>query len=484
MPSTSPRTGVPTEAPSNMRPLPPETNNPTLLPTTVPTKDPTHSPTSGPTGTPTTEKPTQVPTVSPTYLPTMLPTAPPAATATPTTSPTKSCSPDRLENVILEINDDVYVDIDESGTLSPGDLFVFEENELSTPTFPMGNSVGHCTILENVSQNDNLYCTINFDFPEGTIVFQGVFAESTIVGGTGCYSGLQGTGSPTFDSGNFFHNITRDSGVVSPSCSSDWLDATWVEEGGDTYVDSDRSGSVTPGDVFVFDSNQVSVTADDDTVLARGTTAGVCMVMPRVNDNSFCLISFTFQDDATNTTIGTLTVMGSFASMSITGGTGCFGGTSGLVQGGSDPLGFAYEFTIDPRDGSTLPSEDCTPDIFDLTWMQAGEPFFADYNRDGAPSPGEMYLMQDHAVQVGANVQGTATGQCIVMPEMDEFYCRMTFSFEEGSLVAVGFFGEMVISAASGCFRHVKSGLMRGKVADGTVHADGIYDYIFEDIIT
>jgi len=381
--------------------------------------------------------------------------------------PTSQCRDDRTKFLIEETNEDIYINIDGDAGLSPGDVFVFGQSILETTGLPNGITSGQCVVLEDVNVTDNLYCTMNFDFPEGSIVLQGVFYKTTVVSGTDCYAGLHGKNSPSLRTNGFEHNITKDDGLSQYECPHQLLTTTWIESSGDTYVDSDRSGSVTPGDLFVFDSNRISM---GDNGMIVGTVSGICIVMPRVNGITFCLISIE------NSTVGTLTAMGSFSSMTITGGTGCFVGISGVVQGESHPQGFAYSLSVDSQDvESAYLLQHCTVDIFDTTWIHRGEDVFIDHNGDGLESPGEMYLIDNRSVQTGLFVDGLAVGHCVLLgKDVSTTYCRINFSFPEGTVAAIGFIETMVIVGASGCFRPAAGGLMKGTIVDGT------YSYTFE----
>ena len=54
----------------------------------------------------------------------------------------------------------------------------------------IGESQGRCIVLEDTTDFDNLYCTIEFIFGDNSIVFQGVFFELVAVAGTGCFEGV------------------------------------------------------------------------------------------------------------------------------------------------------------------------------------------------------------------------------------------------------------------------------------------------------
>eukprot|EP00977_Amphora_coffeiformis_P001074 scaffold222_cov175-Amphora_coffeaeformis.AAC.19 len=412
--------------------------------------------------------PSVLPSTFPTSTPTEFPSLTPTLSILPSTAPTSQCLNDRTQFLIGETNNDIYININGDAGLGSGDVFIFSRSMLETPGFKSGITSGQCVVLENIDVVDNIYCTMNFDFPEGSIVFQGIFYTSTVIGGTGCYAGLYGKNIPSLRTSGFEHNISRGTGLPKSKCPEHLLNTTWIETSGDTYVDSDRSGSVTPGDLFVFDSNRISM---GDNGIMMGTVAGICVVMPRVSDNTFCLVSFE------SPAFGTLTAMGSFSSMTITGGTGCFVGLSGVVRGASHPQGFAYSLSLDFHDGDeSVPLlSNCTADIFNTSWVQSGDEVFVDHNGDGIESPGEVYLIENHSVQAGLLGNGLAVGHCVLLGnEMNNTYCRINFSFSEGTLAAAGFIDKMVIVGASGCFQRAEGGLMKGIVVNGS------YNYTFE----
>ena len=441
-----------------------EPGQPTFSPSTTPTENPSIQPSIPPSMTPSvaatllpSRVPSVVPSVSPTFYPTFEPSLRPvvpslAPTAhMPTQLSTTLCARDRTQYAMREDNNDIFVDIDGGGVLSTGDIFVFDRSNLTTPGFPRGYTSGHCVVLEDVNRMDNVYCTMNFDFPEGSIALQGVFLSTTVVGGTECYADLHGSASPRLERGTFIHRISKDNGR---DCPSEWWNTTWFEKAGDTFVDTDRSRSATPGDMFCFDGNDISVGSQNDETV--GTVAGVCFIMPQVDEDTFCLVSFTFASNNARR-MGTLTAMGLFSSMTITGGTGCFVGLTGRIGGGSHTNGFAYTLTIDDDEIHS----NCTKGILDEQWVEIGNDIFIDFNGDKTASPGEIYLIENHTIRAGP-LLGNATGHCVVLDGSTERYCRLTFLFEEGTLAVIGFFSQMVIVGASGCFHDFQNGVMRG----------------------
>ena len=213
-------TKAPAGQPGTMRPTARPTKNPTASPTKAPvgqmTPSPTPAPTPRPTSAPTTREPTpgtdvptpqspptRSPTPEPTPEPTVAPTPSPVATTpspvattpspvatTPSpvaTTPAPTEQPPSsdcdvadaiIAGTIFESAGDESVDLAGDGEIGPGDVFIFDSNELRTETASTGLSDGRCVLLEDqVDTVDNYYCFVNFIFEEGTIQMQGVFFE-------------------------------------------------------------------------------------------------------------------------------------------------------------------------------------------------------------------------------------------------------------------------------------------------------------------
>ena len=222
----------------------------------------------------------------------------------------------------------------------------------------------------------------------------------------------------------------------------------WLETPGDVFIEYIR-GVENPGDVYIFDNNVI------DAGGLSGLVSGECTVLP-VSGDSYCTISFQFPE-------GTITVQGAFFRvMSITGGTGCFSGISGLVQGdtapgaGSVDFFLQYTFTVDGVADVPLT---CNNRIFDFPWYESGEDQFLDYDRNNVISQGDMFVFDQHAVIITAlSIQATAAGRCVTIEQVttaNNSFCSIVFAFDDGELVVQGFFEEMTIIAGSGCFEGV-----------------------------
>ena len=208
---------------------------------------------------------------------------------------------------------------------------------------------GECTVLPG---DEDSFCTISFEFPEGTLAIQGVFFRvMTITGATGCFTGLTGlVEGDVLDVGEedddddfvLEYSFTVD-GIADQdlNCNDRIFEFPWFETGEDQFLDYDRSGSVTPGDMFVFDDHPVFVSA----LGINGVAAGRCMIIEEIasGNNSFCSIVFAFRT-------GELVLQGFFDDMTIVAGSGCFTGVVGTAQVvGSNNI-FEYNFQIGDPD--------------------------------------------------------------------------------------------------------------------------------------
>ena len=75
----------------------------------------------------------------------------------------------RIDNTLIEVKDDVEINRFDA-LESPGDIFVFDNNPVSTNGYASGTSAGRCILLEDVEIMNNLYCHIVFEFPEGMVL--------------------------------------------------------------------------------------------------------------------------------------------------------------------------------------------------------------------------------------------------------------------------------------------------------------------------
>lgn len=243
----------------------------------------------------------------------------------------------------IETPSDTFIQYDPRSE-GPGDVYIFDNNPVFVPGGMVGLISGECTVLPGANQDT--YCTISYEFLEGTITVQGAFFRvMSITGATGCFTGIsglvEGAGVDGDSSSDYYlsYLFTVD-GIADQEldCTEDIFDYPWFEVGQDQYIDYDRDSRVSPGDMFVFDGHDVFVTA----LGVDAVAAGRCIVIEeaQTNNNSFCSIIFAFGN-------GELIIQGFFNDLTIVAGSGCFEGTQGKVQVSTSGNFFEYNFFID-----------------------------------------------------------------------------------------------------------------------------------------
>lgn len=395
------------------------------------------------------------------------PTFSDSPTTIPSSAPTVDCANYDLQSAfVVETNDDSITDVDGSGTLTPGDVYVFDNVARVNGTDIAGQIYGRCTVLEDVGVLE--YCALHMTFPSGTVYAQGPFIDMTIVEGTDCYFGY--AGSILADAINetefgYTFEVVLDEEPLSPDCPSAFSEMSqWIETAGDTFVDPDSDGLFSAGDFLVFDNNTITVGAN-----TTGIVTGECVILP-TTDFEYCLITYEFEE-------GSLTVQGVFFSgMVVIGGTGCFRGKQGFVVGSTfDESSFAHDVTF----ADSPPPLNCIGGLFGLTWREAGNKTLSDYDLNGILSEGEKFVWDSHTLEVGNGIlEGTASGRCSLLPgfeDDDEVYCLISFEFDDlGTLVLQGIYSEMNIVGGSGCFLDVKGRVNAEQVGDTS------FEYTFE----
>ena len=475
---------------SSAPPIVNATDVPTMSPTTVPptvsptTAFPTVSPTLEPTATPTLQ-PSDSPTVStapsgPTDAPSSAPGGPTLAPSDlPSQAPSDvSCDVrlERLQSITVdELVDEIFLDIKGNGR-SPGDVYVFEGNEL-TDNYSSGQrgvSNGRCVVLQDDSFDENVYCAMEFAYPEGSIFVQGFFGQMMIVGGTGCYVDVQGyliPGPSGIGVTSFFFDI-HENGITCIDPSS-LFQFPWVDNDNGEFVTWDNNGP-TVGDIYVFDNHDFFNSAG----ILQGTVEGECILVRNATDNdkSFCMVTFnTFAGDK-------LTAQGIHENMVITGGTSCFFGASGTVQGNTpNGRGSRFEYNVDLQFPGDLKPPTCPPAaIFADRWVGPliGQPI--DYRGDG-DSGGDLFVIDTNPLTI-PSLSGThtQTGRCAFLNDVAaQQYCNIVVSLGAiGQIALQGYFNEMTIVGGSGCFQ----GLQGTVVGDNTTPAQVTYTWsIVED---
>lgn len=154
-----------------------------------------------------------------------------------------------------------------------------------------------------------------------------------ITGGTGCFYGATGVIWAEANGNLYEHNMLFDHDTPTPSCTAGIFDGPWYEysEGGES-IDYDGDGRTSTGDMWLFDYHEIY--PNDE--LPGGTVSGKCILMDEIDaeEYTYCQMVFVFDE-------GQLVVEGFFSEMTIVGGSGCFAGITGIVEG------YPYEFDDD-----------------------------------------------------------------------------------------------------------------------------------------
>eukprot|EP00977_Amphora_coffeiformis_P014249 scaffold3946_cov177-Amphora_coffeaeformis.AAC.12 len=464
----------------------PTTDRPTPLPTRKPTKSPSKSPSRSPVASSKspTQSPTRSPVASPTPLstvknltddstqsspttdrPTPLPTRKPtkSPSVAPTERPTAMPSDARPETYDDgyyygddyygdDYYDDEYYDdeyFDDDG-LSPGDVYVMEENQLTTPGYEDGYSSGRCVVLSDTTNENNLYCSVSFTFDEGSIFIAGLLYELVVVGGTGCFEGIVGEVSlQTPGTGDLAYQVDAIYNAPSNACSA-LEDTTWVRLVNEVSIDWGRDGSLSPGDSYVFDSNPVTVPGGE----LAGSVAGECMYLQgTLYTELYCTMTFAFA-------WGKLVVEGVLGNMVIVGGTGCFFEASGSVSGSiaTGPVQ-SFSITYDAVDSASKSS--CSWNVFDNPWTEPYGESYVDYQPNGAEDSAEIYAYGNKDITIplsgSATVQGILNGRCIILGS--SYYCSYTVQLPDGMVHFRGFWEDMTILSGTGCYRGFSGGV-------------------------
>ena len=282
----------------------------------------------------------------------------------------------------------------------------------------------------------------------GFVVAQGAFYDLTIVAGTGCYTGIQGIVEVTYAGAipaseiNYNFAIKTDNEdcmVPEPHFTSPWVGS----DNSDYWFDWDRNRVFSAGDTVVFDTNYFT-TGEGVT----GFFEGECMDVGEVD--LFCLITFLTGPLSENK----LMAQGALDNMVITAGLGCFFGASGTINGSFDGDEGSFVFQLNIDDTNSMHDPACPSDLFDEVWEENYGEVYVDYLADDF-SEGDAYVFVDKSIRTPSKGEiGVLTGRCVVVDiEASATYCNIVFELDEGDIVVQGFFGEMVIVGASGCFQ-------------------------------
>ena len=497
----------------------------TSLPTTnIPTSpSPTFSlPTATPSLLPTTQSPTRVPTGSPTAFPvngtccpipfhihqfesltyfgliaiTTVPTAIPTGTSTTTVAPTFVPDCDMLNFTFVEQSNDVRLDMFLNG-YGPGDVYLFEANDLFLGSRVVGTSRGRCIVLEDVDLTDNVYCTMEFRFfgqdetSSSVLVVQGVLFELAAIAGTGCFAHVQGWMDLQENEQNQygytfnFHNETDYCPNSTSLLTTPWLEALPTNgEASDTEIDWNGNGRFDAGDLVVFDANTF-VTAGG----AQGFLEGECMglydpVTDSVDPNRpFCVMTFYTEAEESD---DILMVQGIYDNMVITTALGCFYGVSGIVSGSvlQDGGGYRYDLVLDDNSANNVTEPSCIESIslFNYIWTEDFGDLLVNYRFQPPPiasavddaydeeTPGDVIVFDKKIITVNSTdtvAIGVGSGRCVFLTRQDRMYCNMVFALESGSIALQGDFSQMIVVGASGCFQGLQGVVYSNKTNTG-----------------
>ena len=321
-----------------------------------------------------------------------------------------------------------------------GDIYVFDSNLVTTQGYNSGTSAGRCVVLEDDTIDDNWFCMIVLEFPEGDVVFTGLFSDLAAVAGTDCFEGITGSvttgGNP--DSDAFTYQVNEETSPPN-NCDASLFDGTWLEEGGYLLVDWDNNGP-SSGDSYVWNDREIMTDNGE-----QGFSEGECLVLEDTDpDKAFCTITFRFGDNI-------LKAMGEYDNMVIIGGLGCFYGISGSISGNvGNPTN---EFVLSLNNSiPTCPS----PEIFDSTWLEVPGEIEVDY---GLSSPGSFagnyYAFTDKTMSAGPtdNAEGgiaaSNTGRCVFLQDTSVTFCSMIITLDFGSIALQGFYEKMTVVGGS-----------------------------------
>lgn len=172
------------------------------------------------------------------------------------------------------------------------------------------------------------------------IVAEGLLNNMNIIAGTGCYLGASGVITGAFASVTeavYTVDFDEEDAALDPSCPPRLFDFPWTEPFGDTFVDYGQA----EGSLYAFENKPITAVDGSGTEII-GIAAGRCNILQ--GNGLYCFYTVNFPG------VGLLTFQGFFDLMVITGGSGCFRGISGFIEGFDIESGFLYEFDLDNVD--------------------------------------------------------------------------------------------------------------------------------------
>ena len=160
--------------------------------------------------------------------------------------------------------------------------------------------------------------------------------------------------------------------------------------------------------------------------------------------------------------------------MVITGATGCYTGVTGTVAGNFMNNVFTHTARFDNRNVDLT----CTSNLFDSPWEERGSSEEIDYDNSGGLSTGDLSIFDyNRVVPGGTGPLGSVSGRCFYLENasnpVDNSYCTVVFVFAEGGLAVEGFYSDMTIVGATGCFAGL-TGKVEGRILGATT-----YEYVW-----
>eukprot|EP00977_Amphora_coffeiformis_P007549 scaffold1663_cov171-Amphora_coffeaeformis.AAC.4 len=354
-----------------------------------------------------------------------------------------------------------------NGRTGPGNIIVFEDSEIRNIDNPFisGKLSGRCTVLHNpeTSIADEYYCVSDFAPEYGIAVFSGEFRTLSAIGATGCYTDVSATIAGVMYDEVSAYTLALDEPLTDrATCIPDSeFGGTWQQYNTFKYISyGDRDSGAKPGDKLLVNEKIYTPAG------IQGRVKGDCTYLPEVLRNQeFCTLSFEFPS-------GTISIVGQFRSMVVTGGTGCYHGIRGTVDGSQVRNGAQYTFWLD---NDTTATSCTTTGRFDSRLTESGPDIFFDADLSGAPSPGDSFLFDTHPVLAPNFTDGIAAGVCTLLGPRLHAYCTVVYIFDEGSIVTAGYFEYMTIVGGTGCYSGIK-GQFRGR-------DEGVQSFSYEVVL-
>ena len=200
----------------------------------------------------------------------------------------------------VEFVSDMFVDVDNNGDFSTGDIVLIQGNPLQNQKqpFTMGQTMGKCTVL---SDREYSFCLLTYSLPGGHVAVSGEFAYMHVVsGGNKCYHDLgDSTVAGYFQGANVMYDVVAAVEAVALDDSARDVErcrgqsatsGPWPTFG--LPITTFNGTTAHPGDqIFVQSTVAVPGIEEDGIVL------GECTILQTADqDTPFCNLVFGFSD--------------------------------------------------------------------------------------------------------------------------------------------------------------------------------------------